>query len=312
MAQPGPRTVMVIGGAGFVGSHLVDRLLGETSPSAAPMTVDVVDDLSTGALAHLSEARAVAGAGSGVLRFHHLDASSAEVASLIAMRAPEVIYLCVSVPYHDAPVEQMLRPMEVLARVLEAARRAGVPRVVAVVPASVIYGVPSARSVPVKEAEITPRGWRGVMARTMVDLLEVYRDAHAIEFAVLALGSVYGPRQRHGVVAALRAARAAGTAPVLHGDGRATRDFVFVDDAVDALMRAGTRGSGLVINVGTGVQTSLEELWELIGEGAPATRDPSRASGLSRFALSPMRARIHLGWAPWTTLAEGLALSASQ
>lgn len=311
MAPRPPRLVMVIGGAGFVGSHLVDRLLEEGGPAEVPTTVDVVDDLSTGALAHLADARAAAGAGSGVLRFHHLDASSAEVASLISMRAPEVLYLCVSVPHHDAPVEQMLRPLEVLTRVLEAARRAAVPRVVAVVPASVIYGVPAARSVPVKETEIVPRGWRGVVARAMVDLLEVYRDAHAIEFAVLALGSVYGPRQRHGVVAALRAAQAAGTAPVLHGDGRATRDFVYVDDAVDALMRARIRGSGLVINVGTGVQTSLEEVWAVIGEGAPAIRDPARASELTRFALSPVRARIHLGWAPWTTLAEGLALSAT-
>lgn len=312
MAEPAPRPVMVIGGAGFIGSHLVDRLVEESGRIEAAVTVDVVDDLSTGALAHLAEARTVAGAGSGVLRFHHLDAASAEATSLIAMRAPEVIYLCVSVPHHDAPAEQMLRPLEVLAKVLEAARRAAVPRVVAVVPASVIYGVPAARSVPVKETEVSPRGWRGVVARAMIDLLEVYRDTHAIEFAVLALGSVYGPRQRHGVVAALRAAQVAGTTPVVHGDGRATRDFVYVDDAVDALMRAGTRGSGLVINVGTGVQTSLEELWALIGAGAPATYDASRASELNRFALSPVRARIHLGWSPWTSVAEGLGLNASE
>ena len=97
--------------------------------------------------------------------------------------------------------------------------------------------------------------------------------------------------------------------PTIRGDGRQTRDFVFVDDAVDALVRAGERGSGLVINIGTGRQTSINELWEAVG--GPAGGEPERVAAapdeLPRFALSSVRARIHLGWSAWTELADGLA-----
>jgi UDP-glucose 4-epimerase len=94
------------------------------------------------------------------------------------------------------------------------------------------------------------------------------------------------------------------------GDGRQTRDFVFVDDVVDALARAGERGSGLVVNVGTGVQTSLRELWAAVAPGAPPiTSSSPRPDELNRFALATVRARIHLGWSPWTSLADGLAAS---
>jgi UDP-glucose 4-epimerase len=125
------------------------------------------------------------------------------------------------------------------------------------------------------------------------------------------MSSVYGQRQRPagGVVAAFAAAAASGTSPHIVGDGRQTRDFVFVDDVVDALVRAGHRGSGLVVNIGTGTQTSLRELWAIIaGATAPEpTYGPAPADELVRFAVSPVRARIHLSWSPWTDLKSGLA-----
>jgi UDP-glucose 4-epimerase len=304
--------VMVVGGAGFIGSHLVDRLMSEISVQA-PLWVDVVDDLSSGSLANLAEARSMAAAVSGSLRIHHLDATSSEAATLIAMRQPSVIYLCVSVPHSDAHPTEVTRSLDLMVHVMEAARAAGVTKVVALVPASVLYGVPPARSMPVKEGEIQPRGIRGVVARAIVDLLEVYRNNDAIEFTVLATGSVYGSRQRHGVVAHLWAAKVAGEVPVIRGDGRDTRDFVHVDDTVDAMVRAGERGSGLVINIGTGVQTSINDLWALISGGSqPARCEPTRNSGLARFSVSTVRARIHLGWTAWTSLADGIGLLSEQ
>ena len=104
------------------------------------------------------------------------------------------------------------------------------------------------------------------------------------------------------------AAAAAGRPARITGDGRQTRDFVYVDDMVDALVRSGRRGSGLVVNVGTGVQTSLRDLWTLVApEAAPPTFVAARPDELARFAVSPVRARIHLAWSPWTSLDEGLA-----
>jgi nucleoside-diphosphate-sugar epimerase len=109
-------------------------------------------------------------------------------------------------------------------------------------------------------------------------------------------------------VAAFVAARVAGRPAEIHGTGRQTRDFVAVDDAVDALVRATTRGTGLVVNVGTGVQTSIAALHQQV-LGLPleaALAEPARPGEVERFALSPVRARIHLAWAPWTDLATGV------
>jgi UDP-glucose 4-epimerase len=111
-------------------------------------------------------------------------------------------------------------------------------------------------------------------------------------------------------VTAILTASGAGAKVTLPGDLRQTRDLLFVDDAVDAMVRAGTRGSGLVVNIGSGTQTSLRELHQLCaGEGAlRAEAGPAEQGVPPRFALSPVRARIHLGWAPWTSLPEGVAI----
>jgi UDP-glucose 4-epimerase len=300
--------VVVIGGAGFIGSHLVDRLLAEEH------TVDVIDNLSVGSLANLAAARASGGA----LRIHHLDAASTEAESSIGIRRPDVIFQLALLPRHTAdPAAHGEAFLSALAT-LEAARRHGVSKVVVALPASVIYGHPSSKALPVKDCEpsqLEPRGVRGVVATAIIDLLVSYRDLHAIEFTALALGSVYGPRQRPtgGVVAAFLDAATNSRAPVMHGDGRQTRDFVFIDDVVDALVRSAGRGSGLVINVGTGEQTSIADLWSRIAgvvEGADAlepVHGPARLHEVQRFAVAPVRARIHLGWSPWTGVDEGLA-----
>jgi UDP-glucose 4-epimerase len=300
--------IVVIGGAGFIGSHLVDRLLAEDH------TVDVIDNLTVGSLANLAAARNAGGA----LRIHHLDAASTEASSSIGIRAPDVIFHLALLPRHDLAAPAQADAFVSALSTLEAARLHGVPKVVVAIPASAIYGHPTAKTLPAKEGEpsqLEPLGVRGVVARAIVDLLVSYRDLHAIEFTALALGSVYGPRQRPtgGVVAAFLDAATHGRSPVVHGDGRQTRDFVYIDDVVDALVRAAGRGSGLVINVGTGDQTSILALWSRVAAAVPGaaaiepTHGPPRLHDVQRFAVSPVRARIHLGWSPWTGVDDGLA-----
>lgn len=291
---------LVIGGAGFVGSHLVDRLLADG------VAVDVVDDLSTGGLANLADARAMG----GTLKIHHLDAASGEFASLVGMRAPDVVYHLAAVPRRDG-AGPLARAFAASASLVDASRSHRVAKLVVAVPASVLHGHPANRDVPVKEGVIEPRGLRGVLARATIDMCSTIRESDAVEFTALALASVYGNRQRPdgGVVAAFHAAAAAGATPRITGDGRQTRDFLFIDDAVDALVRAGERGSGLVINIGTGEQTTIRDLWAAIaGPGAAEPeRAPPRGDEVHRFAVSSVRARIHLSWSSWTSLADGLA-----
>ena len=291
---------MVVGGAGFLGSHLVDRLLAEGSPT------DVVDDLSSGSLRNLAGART----SGGRLKIHTLDVLAGDFSSLIGMRNPDVIYhlalLTAAHAEHDARGDAVANVLAVL----EAARIHRVGKVVVALPAGDLYGEVPSRELPVKESRAyEPHGLRGVLARTVTELLAVYRDEHAVEYTALAMSNVYGPRQRarDGVVAAFASNVAARLPLVIHGDGRQTRDLLYVDDAVDALVRAGQRGSGLVINVGTGVQTSIRDLAALIDPSSEVVTEPRRHGDLTRCAVSPTRARIHLQWSPWTDLREGLA-----
>jgi UDP-glucose 4-epimerase len=167
------------------------------------------------------------------------------------------------------------------------------------------------QSLPVKEGELTPRGVRGVVARSIVDLLGTYREQYSVEFTALAMSTVYGPRQLpgSGVVATLHEAALTSTPPVFDGDGRQTRDLLYIDDAVDALVRSSERGGGLVINIGTAEQTSIRDLWGRLdpGGGIEPTHRQERSDEIARFAVSPVRARIHLAWSPWTDLETGLS-----
>jgi UDP-glucose 4-epimerase len=273
----------------------VDRLLAEGH------AVEVVDDLSTGSLANLGEARANANRSAGELKFHHLDVQAAELHELLGRRRPDVVFHLVR---HD-PSAAFVGSLNVL----DAARAAGSAKVIVAFDALALYGPVPAGELPVKEGRPwAPTSPVGVAQRAVAELLAIYRTEHALEFTGLACSNVYGQRQRPeaGAVAAFVEADTTGQACTVHGDGRQTRDFVYVDDAVDAFVRAASRGSGLIVNVGTGTQTTIRDLQRLVAGGAEAKRAPFRPGEVGRFAVSPVRARIHLGWEPWTSLEAGV------
>jgi UDP-glucose 4-epimerase len=302
---------LVTGGAGFIGSTLVDRLLAEGHQ------VDVIDDLSTGSLANLAEARTGAG---HQLTFHQLDVRSHDLVELMARRKPEVVFhlaaqadvrVSVARPVFDAEVN-VIGSLQVL----EGARASGSRKVVFASSGGTIYGDPHPSALPVKESHSQhPVSPYGVAKKVVGDYLHAYRELHNLEYTALALANVYGPRQdphgEAGVVAIFAGRLLAGQPCSIFGDGEQTRDFVFVDDVVDAFARAAGQGSGLVINVGTGIETSVNELYSTMaaeaGVDTPAVHAPARTGELQRNALDPGRAAIHLGWKPWTTLSEGTA-----
>jgi len=296
------RKIMICGGAGFIGSYLVDRFMAEGHE------VDVVDDLSSGSLSNLADARNA----SGRFKFQNISVLSSEFAELVALRRPSVIVnLAVFAPSQGHLAGAMTALQSTVA-VLEAARLAGVSKVITGVPAALLYGEVGARDLPIKEGHINDsRTSEEVLARAAADIHGVYRDRHGVEFTVLAMANVYGARQRaeDGVVAAFADALANGRAPIVHGTGKQVRDFVHVDDTVDAIARSLDRAGGLVINVGTGVATSIIDLWSTMGgASSPVPRTAaSRPNDVARLSLSPVRARIQLGWSPFTPLAEGLS-----
>ncbi|MGI9120735.1 MAG: NAD-dependent epimerase/dehydratase family protein [Acidimicrobiales bacterium] len=302
--------VLVTGGAGFIGSTLVDRLLAEGH------AVDVVDDLSTGSLANLAEARSDR---TNELRVHQVDIRSPEVVDLIARRAPEVVFhlaaqadvrVSVARPAFDAEINVVGS-----LNVLEGARAAGSRKVVFASSGGTIYGDPDPSDLPVTEAHPQqPVSPYGVAKKAVGDYLYAYRVLHDVEFTALALANVYGPRQdphgEAGVVAIFAGRLLAGEACTIFGDGRQTRDFVYVDDVVDAFVRAAERGSGVLCNIGTATETSVLRLYQVMATAArkpevPAAFAPARPGELARSALDPTRARLHLGWTPWTTLEQG-------
>ena len=300
---------LVTGGAGFIGSHLVERLLAEGHE------VDVVDDLSTGSLANLAAARGQRG-----FRFQHVDIRSPELTELFVRRRPQVVFHLAAQASVAASVLRPLIDADVnllgSLNVMEAARAAGTTKVV-FASSSAIYGEPDPKDLPVRESlPRRPLSPYGVAKAAVVDYFGAYRSMHELEYTALALANVYGPRQdpegESGVVAVFGASLLGGRACVILGDGRQTRDFLYVDDAVDALARAAEKGGGLLLNIGTGLETSVNDLHDLmastLGLSATAQRQPERPGDVSRIALNPAKASIHLGWKPWTSLEEGVAL----
>ena len=302
--------VLVTGGAGFIGSHIVDRLQAEGHD------VSIVDSLVGGKRANLASALE-RGA-----RLHVLDIRDQELRSVLTAERPEVIlHLAAQIDVRVSVADPVLDADVNIAgslNLLEGARAAGSRKVIVTSSGGCIYGEPS--SLPVKETyRGTPDSPYGISKKVLHDYLAFYATAHGLDYTVLALANVYGPRQdptgEAGVVAIFLGAMLAGRQPVIYGDGKQTRDFIHVSDVVDAFARAITRGSRTVFNIGTGVETNVLELWDACaraaGYGGEVAFAPPRLGELERIALDATRAKRKLGWSPRVTLAEGIADTAA-
>jgi UDP-glucose 4-epimerase len=303
---------LVTGGAGFIGSTLVDALLARGD------TVTVVDDLSTGRRQNLDSALA---RGASLLERDIRDASA--VAELAREAEPEVVFHLaaqidvrhsVSDPAFDASIN-----VGGTANVLDAARAAGAQRVVFTSTGGAVYGEGDGQELPLKEdAPIAPMAPYGQSKFAAEGYLALYRRLYGLSSVSLRLGNVYGPRQdplgEAGVIAIFCGQLQAGGRPTVYGDGAQTRDYIYVEDVVTAILAAAESDAAGPLNVGTGRETdvlelvsSLRKLGDL-GEFEPQFA-PARTGEVQRIAIDPSGAERELGWRPGTTLEDGLRMT---
>jgi UDP-glucose 4-epimerase len=302
---------VVTGGAGFIGSHLVDRLVGDGHE------VVVIDNLVRGSNANLYSALA-----SGRCELIERDIADRRAGQAVTSHRPDVVFhlaaqidvrSSVSDPIHDARVN-----VEGTVAVLEAAQRAGVSQFV-LASSVAIYGMTP--TLPVTEnAPLAPLSPYAASKLTGEIYLNQVRRLHGLPGTVLCFGNVYGPRQdahgEAGVVAIFADALLSGRPTRVFGDGGNTRDYVYVSDVVDALVLAGSRpGDGTRFNIGTGVGTSDRALHSAVAEAVGIEQAPEfappRHGDLRAMTLDATAAAQHLGWTPQTGLDEGLARTAA-
>jgi UDP-glucose 4-epimerase len=309
---------LVTGAAGFIGSNLVDRLLGDGHDVVA------VDDLSTGKLSNLEGASA----STAPYRFDKVDITTPEFGDLVAEVRPEVIFhlaaqVDVRISVADPLLDARLNIFGTI-NVCEAARHAEVRKVVFTSSGGTIYGspaeLPAAETVPVNP--LSPYAVGKVAGELY---LEAYREMYDVDWTSLAFGNIYGPRQNPhgeaGVVAIFGTAMLEGRPTKIFGDGTATRDYVFIDDALEALVNAATKGGGRRLNVGSGIETSVLEVYRTVAAAIGISDEPvlapARTGELQAISLDATAAREVLGWTPKTDFATGVAatvkwLTASQ
>jgi UDP-glucose 4-epimerase len=303
---------MVTGGAGFIGSNLVDALLARGD------AVTIVDDLSTGRRQNLESALA---AGAILAEADIRDAEA--LAGLARQAEPEVIFhlaaqidvrRSVAEPAYDAAIN-----VGGTANVLDAARAAGARRIVFSSTGGAVYGEGDGQHLPLDEAApVAPMAPYGQSKFAGEGYLALYRRLYGLSSAALRLGNVYGPRQdplgEAGVIAIFCGLLQEGGRPTVFGDGRQTRDYIYVDDVVSALLAAAASDAPGPINVGTGIETDVLELIARLGElrgvdGFEPEFAPLRTGEVQRIAIDPGRAERELGWRPQVGLADGLRLT---
>ena len=297
---------LVTGGAGFIGSNLVDALVERGDE------VTVVDDLSTGKRDNLEHALA------NGATLEKVDIRDAEAVSDVAGRTkPDVIFhlaaqidvrRSVAAPAYDSRIN-----VEGTINVLSAAQAHGIPRVVNTSTGGAIYG--EVHDPPAAEDHPTaPEAPYGLSKWCAEQYCELFARLHGLSTVSLRYGNVYGPRQdplgEAGVIAIFCGKLLEGARPTIFGDGLQVRDYIFVSDVVAANLRAAETETTGAVNIGTGIETTVLDLVEVLRPHADDAFEPEHAperpGEVRRIALDSSRAKSELGWVAEVGLEEGL------
>lgn len=294
-------TILVTGGAGFIGSNLVDAFLEKGH------RVVVVDNLYMGQMENLNPEA----------KFYLMDIRSPELAKVFELEKIDVI--CHQAAQMDVrkSVEDPLFDADVNVRgtlnLLQQAVKHGIQRVLFASTGGAVYGEQD--YFPADEEHPTrPCSPYGITKLAVEKYLYYYHEVFGLEYTILRYANVYGPRQNPhgeaGVVAIFISRMLAGEQPIINGDGKQTRDFVYVGDVVRANLLALEKGVTDIFNVGTGIETDINtifrEINKLIGKNFPEKHGPEKEGEQRRSVISYEKARRVLGWEPQVSLQEGL------
>jgi UDP-glucose 4-epimerase len=305
MSTPANTRALVTGGAGFIGSHVVDAYV------QAGLDVAIVDNLVTGSRANLHSAA----------RLYEVDIrDSAELDRVFADERPAIVSHQAAQASVRGSMEDPLRDAatNVLGslNVLEASRKFGVRKLIYAATGGAAVGEP--RYLPVDEDHpVEPLSPYGASKHAVEHYVSLYRQTFGLDTTILRYTNIYGPRQdprgEAGVIAIFAGLMLTGGQPVVNGTGEQERDYVYVGDVARANVLALEKGDGRMFNIGTGVSTSVNELFdmlaELTGYGEPRRHGPALSGEVFRIYVTNDRARRELGWEPTVALDEGLRLT---
>lgn len=295
------RRALVTGGAGFIGSHLVDRLISEG------YRVAIVDDLTAGKIQNLNPAAI----------FYHVDITHTGVEEILVREQPDLIFhLAARVSVTSSaqnPVDNAEVNIVGTLKLLEAARKIGLEKIIFASTGGAIYGDPEENPCDEK-TPIEPVSPYGLSKHVGEQYIDLFHRLYRLNYTNLRYGNVYGPRQdafgEAGVIPIFIQAMLNGERPRIYGDGDQERDFIYVDDVVEANIKAIHGGHNRTMNIGTGIGTSVNRLYEILKENLAFHHDaeqrPRRHGDVHKIFLDCREALEHLGWSPSTSLEEGL------
>ena len=299
--MPESRKALVTGGAGFIGSHLVNRLVD------CGHSVVVIDDLSSGQLRSVNQQAT----------FYHTELNDPRIERIVQREQPELVFhLAAQSSVRQSSVDPAADANSNIVgtiRLISACADRGAEKFIFSSTGGAMYG--NLDSIPCGEdAPANPMSPYGLSKLVGEQYLQLFHRTYGLDYTVLRYANVYGPGQNPhgeaGVVAIFAGLMLAGKRPVIYGDGGQERDFVYVSDVVEANLAAIDSGSRGIYNIGTGAATTIRQIYELlqgiIGFAEEPTLQPRRPGDVMSVALDSARAAAELRWRPSVTLADGL------
>jgi UDP-glucose 4-epimerase len=292
------KKVVVTGGAGFIGSHLVDALVGNGAK------VVIIDDLSASSMDNVNKDAV----------FYKMNIMDDSIEGIFREESPEIVFHLASNTNVPRSIENPLREHSSLfgaLRVIDTCRRIAVSRFI-FTSSGFVYG--NARARPIAESEpFKPISPYAISKNSVENYLKFYKNVYGLSYVVLRFATVYGPRQVKGAMADYIKQLHAGSQAEFYGDGSKTRDYVYIDDIVAVLLKSldiEKSYDDAVFNIGSGVETSLKELYcmiaELLGREPKPIIMPDRLGELNGYSLDSNKAKKVLNWEPAFSLSQGL------